>query len=401
MSTETLLQGVTLARGPSCAAPVIAAASLLEGFGASVIEQEGHGGDVLVVRAAGRPTARARLTDWRGEETLPVRPAQGAVLSAYVALRLAGAAAAAAGRGVDARLSARALANELSGPLRVRGGMQPELLRCRDGWLVVRWRDEHEPALLRALVGAVHECPQAEAVQQARLARILIAPVTPPPTVPDPPAVGADSLDGFPSARSSSRRPRVLDWSVLWAGPWATAQLGDAGAVVDRVEHPRRRDGLLAFESGRRWWRTLNGRKHTRLLDARDARDRRRLERAIAGADVLVTSMTPPALGALGFSDDWRRERAPHLLHLELVAFEPPWADAPGLGEHAAAQAGLLWRSGDCPAPAHPWADPLLGAAALAVARIWLACGERRGGRVRLSLERAASLAHAVGRASP
>jgi crotonobetainyl-CoA:carnitine CoA-transferase CaiB-like acyl-CoA transferase len=108
---------------------------------------------------------------------------------------------------------------------------------------------------------------------------------------------------------------------------------------------------------------------------------------------VLLTSMTPRALTSLGFDDDWRRERAPGLLHIELVAHEEPWADAPGLGEHAAAGAGLLWRAGRRPAAPYPWADPLLGAATLALARMWLAGEQQPCGRVRISLERAAALA--------
>jgi hypothetical protein len=102
--------------------------------------------------------------------------------------------------------------------------------------------------------------------------------------------------------------------------------------------------------------------------------------------------MTPRALRSLGFDDEWRSDHAPRLLHIELVAFEEPWADAPGLGEHASAEAGLLWGGGT----PYPWADPLLGALALLLARVWLACDCARGGRVRLSLERAASLAFGV-----
>jgi crotonobetainyl-CoA:carnitine CoA-transferase CaiB-like acyl-CoA transferase len=163
--------------------------------------------------------------------------------------------------------------------------------------------------------------------------------------------------------------------------------------VVHRIEHPRRRDGLLSWPEGRRCWQQLNAHKRVSLLDARGRHDRPALEAAIARSDLFVTSMTPRALRSLGLDDAWRREHAPHLLHLELVAFEEPWTDAPGLGEHAAAQAGLLWRAGGPPEHLSPWADPLLGACALAVAQAWLASRDRPGGRVRLSLERAARLA--------
>jgi hypothetical protein len=334
------------------------------------------------------------LTGWRGESALPRRPVRGSILSAYAGLRLAGVAAAASSRGADARLSAGALVSEVATPLELRGGPSPELVRCRDGWVVVRWRDEDERALLRALVGAATDCDRADVVEAARLARILAAPVAPPRRARTVRGLGAAVASGSLDGASAPQPRRVVDWSVLWAGPWATGQLRSAGLRVDRVEHPRRRDGLLGFAAGRRAWHALNGSKRTCLLDARSAAGRRRLECTVTAADILVTSMTPRALGSLGFDDTWRRERAPHLLHIELVAFEEPWTDAPGLGEHAAAQAGLLWReSGLRPADPHPWADPLLGAAALCLARAWQVSERRRGGRVRLSLERAAALA--------
>jgi crotonobetainyl-CoA:carnitine CoA-transferase CaiB-like acyl-CoA transferase len=192
------------------------------------------------------------------------------------------------------------------------------------------------------------------------------------------------------------RRPRIVDWTALWAGPWTADQLRRAGSVVNRIEHPRRRDGLLGWPEGRRMWRALNGHKPLALLDARHAYDRQRLEAVIGGSDVLITSMTPRACRSLGFDDGWREAHAPDLLHIELVAFEEPWADSPGLGEHAAAQAGLLWRDGALPARPAPWADPLLGAAALAFAEAWLASPRRPAGRVRFSLEAAARLVFAI-----
>ena len=372
----------------------MAASGILAQFGATVVEAEPVDAHSLrVVPTRGRPV-EAGLRDWTGERALSDAPPQGSVLGAYAALRLAGAAVLAGRRGIDVRLPTAHLIAELRTPLRVRGGSQPVLRRCRDGWVVARWRDEDERMLFDALAAGAPGGTRAEVLADARQARLLVASVERPPPAPVRVALGTGSLGG--AAREARRRSRVIDWSVLWAGPWAAGQLRRSGSLVQRIEHPRRRDGLLAFDDGRRWWRALNHGKRTRLLDARLPRDRRRLERAIGDADVLITSMTPRALSSLGFDDGWRSDYAAHVLHIELVAFEEPWADAPGLGEHAAAQAGLLWQDGAPPAPLHPWADPLLGASALALSRIWLASAPRRGGRVRLSLERAASLAFAL-----
>jgi crotonobetainyl-CoA:carnitine CoA-transferase CaiB-like acyl-CoA transferase len=243
------------------------------------------------------------------------------------------------------------------------------------------------------MVGPARAGSCAEIVAAAREARLLLGAVR-APAPPSSRDVGDGRLAG--ALRRDRRRPRVVDWTVLWAGPWAAQELRRSGALVERIEHPRRRDGLLGWPAGRSWWRRLNAGKRLSLLDAGRDGDRARLDRSLRDADVLITSMTPRALRSLGFDDAWRAEHAPRLLHVELVAFDEPWADAPGLGEHAAAEAGLLWGGCDGPRPPYPWGDPLLGAAALVLAQAWLASDRARGGRVRLSLEGAASLAFGV-----
>jgi hypothetical protein len=393
-----LLDGWSLERPARCRAPVGLAADILTQFGVEVTSHNGGDPSALRIRRCRGRAVDVGVIGWRGEAAaVPCRPPNGDVLTAYAGLRLAGAAVVAARRGIDRRLGATHLHAELTAPTRIAGGIRPELLRCRDGWAVVRWREESERELLRALAGPDGDLTRDELVGRARLARMLVAPVAPPPDGP----VGVELARGaaIGPGRQPCARARVIDWSVLWAGPYATCQLRRSGAVVQRVEHPRRRDGLLSYPGGRRWWRSLNGSKRTTLLDARRDGDRRRLQAAIADAELLVTSMTPRALDSLGFGDSWRQEHAPHVMHIELVAFEDPWSDAPGLGEHATAQAGLLWRAGLRPAQPLPWADSLLGAATLVYAQAWLASEHRPGGRVRLSLERAASLAFAADRA--
>jgi CoA-transferase family III len=393
---ESLLDGWVVERAATAKASVAGAAQLLQQFGATVnCVRAGARDDtsLRVVADRGRGVEVSLSGCGAGRRGLPCAPPNGSLTSAYGALRLAGVAALAGRRGIDARLLATTLVGELVAPLQLSGGTSPELIRCRDGWVVVRWREESERELLRTLTGPEHERDRAEVVAAARLARLLVGSVEPPPARAVPFALGDGVTSGQPGPRR--RRPRVVDWSVLWAGPWAAHQLACSGAMVQRVEHPRRRDGLLDWQEGRRWWRRLNVQKRLSLLDARERHDRQRLEHAIGDADILVTSMTPRALRSLGFDDDWRSQHAPGLLHIELVAFDAPWDDAPGLGEHAAAEAGLLWRHGKRPAPPHPWADPLLGAGALALVRVWLASANRPGGRVRLTLRQAASLAFA------
>jgi hypothetical protein len=399
-TSAQLLLGWTLEVGSDGNEPARRAARLLEGLGAEIATGDAPG-DQLRVIAPGGATGTVSLEGWEGDGFLaesllalvpdsPTTPT-GDVLGAYCALRIASEAPLAPSSG-DITLRARDCLDELFAAFMVNPQTpRPELVRCRDGWIVVRLRDEDERMLFGALTGPGEPASVRQAVDECRIARLLVGPVRPPRG--DLPFVLPDvSLDGVGRPVPSLR---VVDWTVLWAGPWMTQQLCETGARVHRIEHPRRRDGLLGWPEGRAWWEEMNGAKELALLDMSSSEDRDRFSVLVQSADILVTSMTARSIRSLGFDDDWRRSTAPACLHVELVAYEEPWADAPGLGEHAAAQAGLSWRGEARPAGPYPWADPMLGAAGLALSRAWLACPERRGGRVRLSLEGAASLAFA------
>ena len=395
--TPDLLAGWRVTCAEDADAPIASAAAVLARFGAEQVSGS-PGAGFLEVQSSGGPQISVGLHGWSGEGVLGTAlerfgwnrssAPNGNVLETYAALRLAGVAVTAARLDLQPVLSAGRLVDELLAGLAAASPSSPELVRCRDGWAVARWRDEDERQLFRALVGSEGETGIDEAVSRARSARLLVGAVR-PPRRGTPLEARVSRLDG---RQRPQRHPRVLDWSVLWAGPWATQQLRTSGAIVQRIEHPRRRDGLLGWPGGRSWWRQLNRGKRLALLDARDVRHRGRLEAAVREADVLVTSMTPRAAASLGFDNERLAELAPGMLHIELVAFAGPWADAPGLGEQAAAEAGLFWREDGAPASPYPWADPLLAATTLAVCRTWLAADRPRGGRIRLTLEGAAGL---------
>jgi hypothetical protein len=260
-------------------------------------------------------------------------------------------------------------------------------LRCADGWFVARWRSADEPELLRALVGPLERASVASVWRAAAEARLLVTPVRVAPRVCRP---RMRVLQRHGGMSRTSGPARIVDWTNLWAGPWATGALARDGADVVRIEAPSRRDG---YHGGERWDR-WNGAKRLLVADARDTRSREAIGAEISRADVLVSGHTPRVLPQLGFDDAWFRREAPGVFRLSLVAFEEPFTDAPGLGEHAAALSGLLTRrEGASPAPPYPWADPLLGAWALLVLRAHAWAGHPAGGHIRLSLESAAARA--------
>src|SRR5206468_3962457 len=132
----------------------------------------------------------------------------GAVLSTYAGARIAAAL-------LDrprTRLPLSLLLDELIVARAVRGRIRPELVRCRDGWAIARFRDDGERALLEALArGPVEDAPLAHLVAEARVARLLVAPVR----APTPRRSGCwwtQARTGHDRARPGVQ-PRIVDWT--------------------------------------------------------------------------------------------------------------------------------------------------------------------------------------------
>lgn len=171
---------------------------------------------------------------------------------------------------------------------------------------------------------------------------------------------------GAARAASCIDGANVVDLTSMWAGPLCTELLGRAGAEVRKVSSAARPDGL----AGTAMYDELNAYKTAVELDPRHPAGRRGLDELLATADLLVTSLSPRALGNLDLLPSQLCARHPRLRTLAITAFEPdsPERDwiAYGTGVHAASGLGLL---GDEPrTPAFSYPDPLAGLLAAGVA---------------------------------
>ena len=309
----------------------------------------------------------------------------GEVDAEYIAL----AAAEAILRGIERLDPTAVLLRCLDLPM---GALRSGVTRRRYGphWLAAALRSRDEDVLLEALLAA--EGGVSDGLWTAAgECRLLVAPLR---RQPRPVQFGPRAPVLRPRRVRRSPSLRLLDWTSLWAGPAATADLlRSLRASVTRVENPRCRDGLLASPHGSELWRQWNGEKDLLFADIDTEVGRRRIEAEIIRADVLVTGNTPRVLPNIGLDSRWFEEHAPDLLHVELVAYEPPHDMAPGLGSLAAAVTGLLWRD-----PREPWrplplADPLAAAWISLLVAAWDTGGATSAGRIRISLESAAALA--------
>ena len=66
---------------------------------------------------------------------------------------------------------------------------------------------------------------------------------------------------------------KVIDMATMMAAPWAAAYLGDYGAEVIKIEHPKTGDGMRKFgalKDGQSvFWKTLSRNKHCITLDVK------------------------------------------------------------------------------------------------------------------------------------
>ena len=150
---------------------------------------------------------------------------------------------------------------------------------------------------------------------------------------------------------------RVLDLATLFAGPLAATLLGDFGADVVKVEHPRKPDpsrGHGPAKDGIGLWRKVLGRnKRTMTLDLSTRGGRDTLLRLAADADVIVENFRPGTLERWGLGWEELSTVNPRLVLARVTGFGQfgPYAHRPGFGTLAEAMSGFAAITGEPDGP--------------------------------------------------
>lgn len=150
---------------------------------------------------------------------------------------------------------------------------------------------------------------------------------------------------------------RVIDASTLFAGPMAAMHLGDAGAEVIKVEHPRRPDPArghgVAKDGVNLWWKTLGRNKRTVTADLSSPGGREVLLDLAATADVLVENFRPGTLERWGLGWDELSAVSPGLVLARVSGFGQvgPARTRPGFGTLAEAMSGFAAMTGEPDGP--------------------------------------------------
>jgi crotonobetainyl-CoA:carnitine CoA-transferase CaiB-like acyl-CoA transferase len=164
---------------------------------------------------------------------------------------------------------------------------------------------------------------------------------------------------------------RVLEFSIVIAGPTAATLLGDFGAEVVKVERPGVGDPLRAwapFKDGLSlWWKAHSRNKKSITLNLASADGQAIAKELVAQADVVIESYQPGTMEKWGLDYDALKEVNPKLVMLRMSGFGQtgPYRDMPGFGTIAESMSGLVHTTGfpDGPPilPAFPMADEVAG----------------------------------------
>jgi crotonobetainyl-CoA:carnitine CoA-transferase CaiB-like acyl-CoA transferase len=147
---------------------------------------------------------------------------------------------------------------------------------------------------------------------------------------------------------------RVLDFSRVLAGPFATMMLGDFGATVTKVERPGGGDETRSWgppydERGEAtYFQSVNRNKQSIVLDLREEGDVQRARELASESDVIVENFRPGVMDRLGLSYEQLRVQQPSLIYCSITGFGAgAGAQLPGYDLLVQALGGLMSITGE------------------------------------------------------
>lgn len=176
---------------------------------------------------------------------------------------------------------------------------------------------------------------------------------------------------------------KVIDCATLFAGPVIASLMGDFGASVLKVEHPRG-DSLRSMGWNKDgvplWWVLAARNKRCVTLNLSRSEGQEILRQLVADADVLIENFRPGTMERWGLGPDDLHAVNANLVIVRTTAFgqDGPYANRPGFGTLAESMSGYAAINGwpDKPPALPPFAlgdgvAALTGAFATMMALWW------------------------------
>ena len=145
---------------------------------------------------------------------------------------------------------------------------------------------------------------------------------------------------------------KILDFSTLLPGPFATMWLADLGADVVRVENPSRPDVvrfLPPFDGDvSAWHATLHRSKRSLTLDLKQPGAAGIVQRLVQTYDILLEQFRPGVMARLGLGYEALRDANPRLIYVALTGYgqSGPYRDRGAYGPGVDAMSGLSHLTG-------------------------------------------------------
>jgi crotonobetainyl-CoA:carnitine CoA-transferase CaiB-like acyl-CoA transferase len=144
---------------------------------------------------------------------------------------------------------------------------------------------------------------------------------------------------------------KVIDAATLFAGPLAATILGDFGAAVLKVEHPKgdpSRSHGYAKDGIGLWWKMLGRNKRAVTLSMSTTEGAEIFKRLARDADVVIESFRPGTLERWGLSYEELSRENPGLVLARVTGFGQfgPYSNRPGFGTIAESMSGFAHVTG-------------------------------------------------------
>jgi crotonobetainyl-CoA:carnitine CoA-transferase CaiB-like acyl-CoA transferase len=189
---------------------------------------------------------------------------------------------------------------------------------------------------------------------------------------------------------------RIVDLTMVWAGPYGTKLLADLGAEVVKIEGPARTDltRILTIPTTReferpydasRYFNEYNRNKRGMAIDVQTPAGKQIVRDLAAKADVLIENFRPGVVDRLGFGYDELKKTNPRIIVVSLPGFSSyqPEASLPAYGPNIEQMGGLAYLNGYVGGPPHKsgisYGDPLAGLGGAAAVLLALVQRERTG----------------------
>ena len=149
---------------------------------------------------------------------------------------------------------------------------------------------------------------------------------------------------------------KIVDAATLFAGPLAATVLGDFGAEVIKVEHPKgdpSRSHGYAKDGVGLWWKMLGRNKRCVTLSMSQPEGAELFKKLVRETDVVIESFRPGTLERWGLSYENLSEENPGLVLARVTGFGQfgPYSNRPGFGTIAESMSGFAHVTGQPDGP--------------------------------------------------